>query len=126
MRNGLIYMCAKLIWTGEDPRVQETLNEEQFRSRVTSISDASERAFFLNHVYCYDGVAYALHDDSKYTNHSKKEPVMTTAALLAARGVKTIPFGREPTSTDCFASRDVAVGEEITDDYRYAMCVICL
>ncbi len=77
-----------------------------------------ERAYFLNHIYCYGGVVCALHDTSKYTNHSKKDPVMATAETLRRRGVVVVPFGRDPIDElDCFAGRDVAVGEEITDDY---------
>ena len=58
-----------------------------------------------------------LHDDSKFTNHSRS-PSMTTAAKLAARGLPVLLAGRAPDdSADCFAARDILEGEEITDDY---------
>ena len=59
---------------------------------------------------------------SLFTNHEKKNPVMCTATDLRLRGFDIVPIGREPHDDwDCFAARDVAVGEELTDDYsKYA------
>jgi hypothetical protein len=45
---------------------------------------------------------------------------MCTASALRAAGFAPLPLpgGRAPDDeTDCFAARDVAAGEEITDDY---------
>ncbi len=65
------------------------------------------------------GLCNDLQDDSKYTNHSRN-PALATASRLAELGVAVLPIagGRQPDDdVDCFAARDIAAGEEITDDY---------
>lgn len=104
--------AGQLIWTGEDARVQELLSEESVVERLKTFDNLDDLRFFLNHIYCYGGNVCALHDDSKFTNHSKA-PVMATAATLQERGIAVIPFGRDPVDTlDTFAARDVGTSCE--------------
>jgi hypothetical protein len=91
------------------------------RQRIADISCYIFCSFFFFSFFSQikGGFCNELQDDSKFTNHSRR-PNMGTSSKLKELGVVVLPLpgDREPNDdTDCFASRDIEEGEEITDDY---------
>jgi len=61
---------------------------------------------YLEWIYgTVQGVPIYEYDDGHYTNHSHRTPNITIDEQI------------DPTGLDCFAMRDIAIGEEITTDY---------
>jgi hypothetical protein len=59
-----------LIWKycpGENVRCYPT--EADVHARLNELATAADRAFFVSHVYLYDGTVNEILDDGKYWNH---------------------------------------------------------
>lgn len=91
-----------LIWKykpGVNVRCYRSL--EETRRHLSELSSVDEQAFFMSHVYLYDGCMNEILDDGKYWNHSETPNTGQNLADLDSS----------------YAIRDIEEGEELLDDY---------
>ena len=79
-------------------------NEASMRARLRKLS-ASARIDLLEHVYVWDGAVIEILDDAKVWNHAPDPNTGEHPDDGSGDGVSS------------YALRDIAVGEELTDDY---------
>lgn len=78
--------------------------EEEARGRLSQLS-AQEAAYWMDHVYMFDGKLNEILDDGKLWNHSE----------APCTGLP--PPGVEYCWESSYAIRDIKAGEELLDDY---------
>merc|ERR1740121_641101 len=88
------------------------LSEAQLRAKLEPL-DIPERRVLLSHVYCHDDQLWQVINNAKYTNHAQPPSTGDRQALLAVGGQ---PASGCPDDA-MFALRDIAPGDEITEDY---------
>ena len=81
-------------------------DELSLRARLAGMAEA-ERHDLLEHIYCWDGRAIEILDDAKIWNHS----------VTPNSGLHPDPDAGVCDGVSSYALRDIAVGEEVTDDY---------
>ena len=90
-------------------------NEEQARARLAELT-REEAAYWMDHVYMFDGKLNEIIDDGKLWNHSE-----TPCTGLPPRGDE---FDWESS----YSIRDIKAGEELLDDYgrdRHILTDLC-
>ena len=95
-----------LLWKYDEKSVKE-YDEAGFRARLAPL-EPQEALELCEHVFCWEGKVCEILDDGKYWNHAKGEKQNT---------------GNHPDGDahgdglSSYALRDIAVGEEFTDNY---------
>ena len=95
-----------LLWKYDENSVKE-YDEAAFRARLAPLSP-QEASELCEHVFTWEGRVCEIMDDGKYWNHAKGDKQNTG----------NHPDGDEHgDGMSSYALRDIAVGEELTDDY---------
>ena len=97
-----------LLWKYDEASVKEH-DEASFRARLEELSP-EEQLPFCEHVFCWEGKVCEILDDGKFWNHGKGDNQNTGDH----------PDGNGDGCGDglsSYALRDIAAGEELTDDY---------
>ena len=96
-----------LLWKYDENSVKE-YEEPALRSRLAPLS-AAEAVELCEHVFCWEGKVCEIVDDGKYWNHAKGSNQNTGGWH---------PDGdAHGDGMSSYALRDIAAGEELTDDY---------
>ena len=96
-----------LLWKYDENSVKE-YEEPALRSRLAPLS-AAEAVELCEHAYCWEGKVCEIVDDGKYWNHAKGSNQNTGGWH---------PDGdAHGDGMSSYALRDIAAGEELTDDY---------
>ena len=80
-------------------------DEASLQQRLQSLSSEAEMVDLLEHVYVWDGKAIEILDAAKTWNHSASPNTGDHPDVGQGDGVSS------------YALRDIAIGEELTDDY---------
>lgn len=97
-----------LLWKYSPESIAE-YDEESFRRRLQPLTPA-ERVELCEHVYCWEGNVVEILDDGKYWNHAKQKDGQNT-------GNHPDEAAGDGDGVSSYALRDIAAGEELTDDY---------
>ena len=95
-----------LLWKYDENSVKE-YEEAALRARLAPLS-AAEAVELCEHVFCWEGKVCEIMDDGKYWNHAKG----------SKQNTGNHPDGdAHGDGMSSYALRDIAAGEELTDDY---------
>ena len=95
-----------LLWKYDENSVKE-YEEAALRARLALLS-AAEAVELCEHVFCWEGKVCEIVDDGKYWNHAKG----------SKQNTGNHPDGdAHGDGMSSYALRDIAAGEELTDDY---------
>ena len=95
-----------LLWKYNENSVKE-YEEAALRARLAPLS-AAEAVELCEHVFCWEGKVCEIMDDGKYWNHAKG----------SKQNTGNHPDGdAHGDGMSSYALRDIAAGEELTDDY---------
>jgi SET domain-containing protein len=95
-----------LLWKYDENSVKE-YEEAALRARLAPLS-AAEAVELCEHVFCWEGKVCEIVDDGKYWNHAKG----------SKQNTGNHPDGdAHGDGMSSYALRDIAAGEELTDDY---------
>jgi SET domain-containing protein len=89
----------------KDVNVISFKTEDEARARLHELPSQEARAFWMDHVYMFDGKLNEILDDGYYWNHSE-----TPCTGLP-------PEGEQYCFESSYAVRDIKAGEELLDDY---------
>ena len=94
-----------LLWKYDGSSVKEH-DEASFRARIKELSP-EEQLVLCEHVFCWQGKVCEILDDGKFWNHGKGDNQNTGDHPDAGQG----------DGLSSYALRDIAAGEEFTDNY---------
>jgi SET domain-containing protein len=93
-----------LIWKYGPNNIRCFQGGQQVQSHLATISTDDDRRYWLSHIYCFNGSAIEILDDGKLWNHSHDPNTGSEPRL-------------DGDSESTYATRDIAAGEELLDDY---------
>lgn len=108
------------MWTGGDGSERIYDDKEEFLERLCQLSPADARTL-VSHVYGWDGKLREIRSNGRYTNHAQRPACGTFEELVAEGGYPIAADGSHLQEQDwsewSFALKDIAVGDEITENY---------